>query len=123
VVTRRGARTRGASTLGCLFAALLFVVALYYGVGIGRVYWKYYKLIDEMSTSARFAQNTSDDDILHHLVGVAKDLDLPPEAQRFVVHRTANPPLVSIRTQYHAILELPFHNRVVLLKPHAEIRQ
>jgi hypothetical protein len=99
------------------------VVVLYYGVGIGRVYWKYYKLTDEMTTSARFAQNTSDETILHHLAGVVQDLDLPPEAQRFIIRRTASPPLVSIRTQYRAVLELPFHNRIVTLKPHAEIRQ
>jgi len=114
---------RGASLLGCLFAALLFVVALYYGVGIGRVYWKYYKLTDEMSTSARFAQTTSDDAIRQHLAGVAQDLELPAEARRFVIVRTTNPPLVAIRTQYRVTLELPFHNKVVVLKPHAEIRQ
>ena len=114
---------RGVSTLGCLFTALIAAVVLYYAIDIGRVYWKYYKLTDEMTTSARFAQSSTDEAIRQHLVGVARDLELPPEAQRFVIRRTQSPPLVSIRTEYHVTLELPFHHRTLTLKPHVDIRQ
>lgn len=115
-------RRRGASTLGCLFSLLLMAVLLYYGVDIGRVFWKYYKLEDEMAQSARFASIRSDEEIIKHLIGVARDLELPPEAQRFRVRRTQNPSKVTIDTQYRITLELPFHHRIVLLKPHAEVR-
>lgn len=118
----RGNR-RGVSSLGCLFSLLIAAVVLYYAMNIGKVYWKYYRLTDEMATSARFAQNQSDVEIIRHLAGVARDLELPPEAARFRVRRTTSPPLVSIRTEYSVILELPFHNRVLLLKPHVDIRQ
>ena len=40
VSLRRG--RRGASMLGCLVSVVLFLAALYYGVHIGGVYWRYY---------------------------------------------------------------------------------
>lgn len=113
----------GASSLGCLFSALLAVVVLYYAVGVGRVYWKYYRLTDEMTTSARFAHDRTDEEIRAHLAGIARDLGLPPEAQRFTIRRTDQPPLVTILARYHATIELPFHNRELLLTPHAQVRQ
>ncbi|HEV8600355.1 MAG TPA: hypothetical protein VGQ69_13435 [Gemmatimonadales bacterium] len=114
---------RGVSTLGCLFSALIAAVVLYYAIDVGRVYWKYYKLKDEMTTAARFAQHTPDEDIRRQLAGVARDLELPPEAQRFVIRRTQEPPIVSIRTEYRVTIELPFHNRVLTLKPNVTVRQ
>lgn len=114
---------RGVSTLGCLFTLLIAAVVVYYAINIGKVYWRYYRLTDEMATSARFAQTRTDVEILRHLAGVARDLEMPPEAQKFVIRRTQVPPMVSIRTQYTVTIELPFHNRVLLLKPHAEVRQ
>jgi hypothetical protein len=122
VALPRGNR-RGVSSLGCLVSALVAAVILYYGIGIGQVYWKYYRLTDEMATSARFAHSSPDPDIVRHLQGIARDLELPTEAQRFTIRRTTSPPLVTIRTQYHATIELPFHNRTLLLKPHVEVRQ
>jgi hypothetical protein len=119
MVARRS--RRGVTTLGCLFSLLIAAVILYYAVDIGRVYWKYYKLTDEMQTSARFAAHNTDEEIRRHLAGIARDLGLPEEAQRFVIRRV--PPVVTIRTQYHATIELPFHNRTLILKPHAEVRQ
>lgn len=116
-------RTRGAGKLGCLFSLLIAVVIAYYGVGLGRVYLKYYQLKDEMETSARFARGQSDEAIVRHLAGIVRDLDLPAEAGKFIVKRTEFPPFVTIRTQYRVTLELPFHNRVVTLKPNVAVRQ
>lgn len=123
MVTPARSDRRGVSTLGCLFTLLIAAVVLYYAIDIGKVYWKYYRLTDEMATSARFAQTRTDVEIIRHLAGIARDLELPPEAQRFRVRRTQSPPMVSIRTEYTVVLELPFHNRVLLLKPHADVRQ
>ncbi len=123
VRSARGNR-RGVTSLGCLFSLLIAAVVLYYAVDIGKVYWKYYRLTDEMSTSARFAQTRSDVEIIRHLAGIARDLELPPEAQKnFRVRRSVSPPVVSIRTQYSVTIELPFHNRTLLLKPHVDVRQ
>lgn len=117
------ARRRGASSLGCLIAILLVIAALYYGIDIGRTAWNYYKLMDEMETSARFAQTQSDETIIRHLIGVAQDLGLPAEAQRFKVRRTEHPPVVSIRTQYDVDIVLPFKRKTITLTPMAEVRQ
>ncbi len=102
---------------------MILVAVLYYGLDLGRAYWKYYKLKDEMETSARFAQTQNDEAIYKHLVSVAQDLDLPAEAQRFVIRRGDHPPTVTIRTQYHVTLVLPFKHKTVLLKPEVEVRQ
>lgn len=114
---------RGVTTLGCLFSLLIAAVVLYYAIDIGKVYWKYYRLRDEMETSARFAGNRTDEAIRRHLAGVARDLDLPAEAQRFVIRRVEFPPTVNIRTQYQVVIELPFQHKLITLKPHVEVRQ
>lgn len=119
--TRRG--RRGASTLGCLVAVLLFMAVLYYGVDLGRVYWSYYRLIDEMETSARFAQTQPDEAIVKHLVGIAQDLSLPAEAQRFTIRRTEHPPIVTIKTRYSVVIDLPFKRKLITLTPEVEVRQ
>ena len=121
IETRRG--RRGASTLGCLVAVLLFMAVLYYGVDIGRVYWNYYRLIDEMETSARFAQTQPDDAIMKHLIGITQDLSLPAEAQRFTIRRTEHPPIVTIKPRYSVDIELPFKRKHVTLNPSVEVRQ
>jgi len=123
MVSTAAVRRRGASTLGCLVAIMLLMAILYYGVDIGRTYWNYYRLKDEMETSARFAQTQPDDQIHRHLIGVAQDLGLPAEAQRFVIRRTERPPLVTIRTSYTVELVLPFTRKHITLKPHVEVRQ
>ncbi len=123
MVTETRRNRRGASTLGCLVAILLFMAVLYYGVDIGRVYWNYYRLIDEMETSARFAQTQPDEAIVKHLVGITQDLSLPAESQHFIIRRTEHPPVVSIRTHYSVDIVLPFTRRRLALNPAVEVRQ
>ena len=123
MVNRTSESRRGASALGCLFAILVVVAVLYYGIDLGRIYWNYYKLKDEMESSARFAQTRSDPEILRHLGGVAQDLGLPAEAKRFVIKRSKTPPVVSIKTEYHVEVDLPFQHRVLTMRPEVEVRQ
>jgi hypothetical protein len=117
----RSRNDRGASMLGCLFTIMILMVVLYYAVDIGRVYWDFYKFQDEMETSARFAQTQSDDQILIHLRSVARDLELPAEAQRITIRRT--PSRVAIRSQYSVDVVLPFTHKTLVLKPAVEVRQ
>ena len=123
MVIRTRRPTRGASTLGCLFSILILLAVLYYGMDIGKIYWSYYKLIDEMGTSARFAETQTDDQIMKHLVGIAQDLSLPPEAQRFNIQRLDHPKTVVISTRYTVTIVLPFKKKVVVLTPSAVERQ
>ena len=46
---------RGSSSTGCLLTLLLFSAALYYGINIGEVYWRFYQYQDEMRSQARLA--------------------------------------------------------------------
>jgi len=117
----RGRNDRGASMLGCLFSIMILMVVLYYAVDVGRVYWDFYKFQDEMETSARFAQTQSDEQIRNHLRDVARDLELPTEAQRIVIRRT--PPTITIRSQYVVDIELPFTHKTLVLRPSAQARQ
>jgi hypothetical protein len=100
---------------------MILMVVLYYAVDIGRVYWDFYKFQDEMETSARFAQTQSDEQIRNHLRDVARDLELPTEAQRIVIRRT--PPTITIRSQYVVDIELPFTHKTLVLRPSAQARQ
>ncbi len=123
MVTRSRASTRGASAPGWLFSVMILLAVLYYGVDIGRTYWSYYKLLDEMQTTARFAQTQSDEVMLKHLVGVAQDLSIPAEGQRFTIRRTEHPPVVTIQTHYNVVLVFPFKRKTVTLRPEVEFRQ
>jgi len=100
---------------------MLFMVVLYYAVDLGRVYWDYYKFRDEMETSARFAQTQSDEQIVTHLRGVARDLGLPTEAQRIIIRRSQTPHNITIRSQYVVDIELPFTHKTIVLRPSVEV--
>ena len=54
MVTRPRSR-RGGSTLGCVFSLVLFLAALYYGVHIGQVYVRFYRLQDALRFQALMA--------------------------------------------------------------------
>jgi hypothetical protein len=121
VRARRGP-PRGVSSLGCLFSLLVVAVVFYYGIDIGRVYWNYYKLLDQMKVSARFAQTQTDEQILRTLRGTVDELGLPDQAKRFVIRRNPSPATIQIRTEYNVEVELPFTVHVITLKPEAEAR-
>ena len=53
-------KPRGASSTGCLVSLLIFVAVLYYGVNIGEVYFRYYRLLDEMRSQTRVAAALDD---------------------------------------------------------------
>src|SRR3989442_15206379 len=81
-MVRRLARSRplgrrGASSTGCLFSLLIFVAVLYYGVNIGEVYFRYYRLLDEMQTQAQLAAALDDGTIRRRIQATAQDIGLP----------------------------------------------
>ena len=70
---RPGSRL-GSSTLGCVVSLALFVVAVYYGIQIGKVYLRYYQLLDTMRTQAELAPSLDDGVIERRLVARADSL-------------------------------------------------
>ena len=65
---------RGAGNLGCLLSLLLFVAALYYGVHVGEVYLRYYRLLDAMRFQASIAPSVTDEVIKRRLMATADSL-------------------------------------------------
>lgn len=100
---------RGASRLGCLVTLLLVVAVAYFGVNIGTVYLRSYRLRDAMVQEARFSDNRSDDVIRARLVALVDSLELPPEAARFRIRREAR--RIVISTEYTELVELPMFVR------------
>jgi hypothetical protein len=117
MVTLRPGR-RGASTLGCLVSVALFAAALYYGIHIGGMYWRYYQLLDDMRQQARFAGSVTDDAIQTHLAAQADSL--LGYAPKFRIVRGGRPNHVAIDTQYSETVDLPLLKRTFVFRPHAE---
>lgn len=110
-------RRRGASTLGCLFSILITAVILYYGVNLGRVWWRYWEILDRMKSAARFAITQPVPETLRRLQADAEEIGLPAEAKRFQIKRVQAPPSITISTEYHEKVELPFLHRTIAFKP------
>jgi hypothetical protein len=112
MVSAGGARSRrGASSTGCLFSLLIFVAMLYYGVNIGEVYFRYYRLLDEMQTQAQLAAALDDGTIRRRIQATAQDIGLPEQAQTIRIVRRASPREIVIASEYSETVTLPlFHH-------------
>ena len=113
-------RARGRSTLGCLFSLLLLTTALYFGVNIGEVYWRYYRYQDAMQQEVRFAQLRSDQMIMGRLAAVAMSLGLPDGAGRVTIRRDDRTRRIGIAADYSERVELPGFVRTFRFSPRAE---
>ncbi len=111
-------RRRGASTLGCLFTLLIIVTLGYFGINIGKVYYRHYAFQDAMRQEARFASHRTDDEITSHLRALADSLGLPPTAKR--VHIRRGERMIFIWSDYFETLELPGIAKDVELTAHVE---
>jgi hypothetical protein len=119
VVSLWRAPRRGAGGLGCLFSLLLFAGALYYGLNIGKVYLRYYELLDGMRTQARLAPSLPDDVINRRLILQADSL-FPGESPRFKITRGGRPNRIVIETEYTDQVDLPLFKHTFVLRPRAE---
>ena len=111
---------RGASSSGCLLTLLIFVAALYYGVNIGEVYFRYYRLLDEMQTQTRVASALDDGTIRRRIQAAVEEIGLPEAAgTNLVIRRTAFPREIVVETRYGETVSLPFFNHTFSLHPRA----
>jgi hypothetical protein len=106
----------GASTLGCLVSLVLFLAALYYGVQIGQVYLRFYRLQDAMRFQAQMAPTLNDGVISRRLAAAADSL--LGQHPSFRIDRDGR--RITIQTQYSDRVELPFFKHTFLLRPRAE---
>jgi hypothetical protein len=112
------ARRRGASTLGCLFTLLILVAIGYFGVNVGKVFYRRYAFQDAMNQEARFASHRTDQEITSHLQALADSLGLPSGAKRIHIRRGER--MIFIWSDYFETLELPGFTRDVELTAHVE---
>lgn len=116
MVTPGARRRRGASTLGCVVSLLLFAGALYYGVRIGEVYLRYYRLLDVMRFQASLARSNRDEDIARRLTATADSI----LGQTPVFRLKRAPRRITIQTEYSERVELPFYKHTFVLRPRVD---
>ena len=109
---------RGASSLGCLFTLLIVTAAVYFGINVAEVYWRFYEFQDDMRGLARFASNAPSDTIVARLRASADSLGLPSDAARVVVRR--NDTKIVLESDYYERVELPGYVRDIHFHPRAE---
>ena len=109
--------TRGASSTGCLFSLLVFVGALYYGMNVGEVFFRYYRLLDEMDSQARIAAGLDNGTIARRIAAAVLEIGIPDSAAQVVVRRTLTPREITITTNYSETVNLPFFNHTFVFHP------
>ncbi|HEY9228440.1 MAG TPA: hypothetical protein VIP11_17435 [Gemmatimonadaceae bacterium] len=109
---------RGASTLGCLFSLLIAVAVMYFGVNVGRVYWRFYQFQDDMRQEVRFATTRTNDQIVTHLRASADSLGLPEAAGKVSIRRTEH--TITVESDYYETVEFPMIVREIHFNPRAE---
>lgn len=119
MVTRtRGPRRSGRSSLGCLFGLLVLTAIGYFGVNVGEVYGRYFRLKDAMAQEVRFAGSRTDADIKRRLQAFADSVGLPEDAGLIGVKRGAHS--ISVWSEYDERVELPLFVREFHFIPSAE---
>jgi hypothetical protein len=118
MVTRRSKEgIRGAGAFGCLLSLVLTIGVLYYGLNLGRVWWRYKELQSRMDTAARFAQTQTIDQVTRQLQADARDIGVPPAGQVFKITRVDGPPRITISTSYTEEVNLPLLHKIFAFHP------
>jgi hypothetical protein len=113
-------RRRGASTLGCLISLLVFVAVLYYGVNIGEVYFRFYRIQDEMQSQARVAAALDNGTIQRRIAAAIQEIGLPDDASsNLQITRSASPRQITIESDYAETVNLPLFVHIFHLHPKA----
>jgi len=111
---------RGASTTGCLVSLLILVAVLYYGVNIGEVYFRYYRLLDEMKTQAQLAAALDNGTIQRRIQAAILDIGIPEEAGAgLTITRRPTPREITIETTYRESVHLPLFDHTFQFHPKA----
>jgi hypothetical protein len=107
---------RGGTTLGCVVSLVLFLGAAYYGVHIGQVYLRFYRLQDAMRFQAQMAPTVDNGVITRRLVATADSI--LGRHPGFKIDRTGR--RITIRTEYSDSVDLPFFKHTFHFRPRAE---
>ena len=110
----------GRLSVGCLLSLLLLTAALYFGVNVGEVYWRFYRYEDAMRQEVRFARMHSDQAIAQRLALVAESLGLPDRARQLAIRRDERGRRIALSADYTERVELPGFVRTIRFSPSAE---
>ena len=114
------ARRPGKVGLGCLFVLLILAAAAYFGVNIGRTYWRFYEYQDAINQEVKFNADKPDSLILAHLRAAADSLGLPEDARQLKIQRDRRARFIAISADYTEPIELPLMVRLISFHPRAE---
>jgi hypothetical protein len=114
VVTRR----RGASRFGCLLVLIVIGVGVYYGLPLGKIYYRYYRYEDAFRQQARYGDQATDEEILKQLRATADTLELPDAARAIRIDR--RPHHIAISAEYTEHWDAPYFGRDFPFYPDAE---
>ena len=109
---------RGTGQVGCLLILLLFAAAGYFLIGVGQVYWDYFRYRDRMQQEARFAGSRTDGVMKRRISMFADSLGLPEGARQIRVRRASRHEY--IWAEYYENIELPFYTKELLFSPRVE---
>jgi len=109
---------RGTSSLGCLFSLLVAAAAIYVGVNVAQVYWRFYQYQDDMRQLVNYDTRRPDDKLIATLRANADSLDLPDAARQISIRRSET--MISIEADYYEHVELPMYSRDIHFHPYAE---
>jgi hypothetical protein len=103
-----------------VFSLVLFVAAIYYGIGIGKPWFRYYQLLDEMRVSARLGPTLTDPVIRRRISDKIEELNIPPEANKITITRGGHPKKIIITTTYSETVTLLLFEHTFIYTPKAE---
>lgn len=108
---------RGTTRLGCLAWLVFLGGTSYFGVTIGKHYWRYIEFKNAMEQEAQFAAHRTDDNIRERLQALVDSLGLPASAKNIRVRRATN--LIFISTHYYVGIEFPGFVKEIHFSPEA----
>ena len=89
-------------------------------MNIGEVFFRYYRLADEMGTQAHLAAAIDNGTIQRRIQAAIQDIGLPDEASTGLsIARTANPRQITITTDYSETVHLPLFTHTFNFHPKA----
>ena len=109
---------RGIGSMGCLLTLLLIAVVVYFGVGIGEHFVRFYEYQDAMRQEVKFAAHSTDAVMLRHLREKADSLGLPESAGEVTLTRDGRH--IAVESEYYVHMEFPLVVREKRFNPHAE---
>ena len=110
----------GASMTAYLGSLVVTIIPVYYGMQVGRVYYRFYAIKDKIDSAALFAQTQPTEQILRNLREASGEIRLPPATKNFQIRRTdIYPRTITISTIYTENLNLPFVTKTVTFTPTA----